>query len=245
MKTITLPPRLAAAAALVPSGARLADIGTDHGYLPVFLLQSGAVSSAYASDVRPEPLARAVRAAARAGVAEKIRFDLADGLSGLRPGEADCVVIAGMGGETIAKILAASAGAVAPETAVILQPMSKPERLRETLYQLDFAIRGERLALDGGVIYPILLCGLEPESAGPPPRGGCSRAELLTGRWELISAEPLFPAFLNGQIERLQRALAGLRACAKPQDSARLPGLLETLDGLLEMQRRLCHANSA
>ena len=94
---IALSPRLRMAASLVPPGARLADIGTDHGYLPAALILEGAIPSAIASDLRPGPLARARETAVRYGLEDRLSLRLCDGLSGIGPEEADALVIAGMG----------------------------------------------------------------------------------------------------------------------------------------------------
>ena len=97
-KRAELSPRLPGVAEMIPEGARLADVGTDHAYLPVWLLQNGRIPSAIASDVREGPLSRA-RATARAcGCFERMSFRLCDGLSGIAPEEVDALVIAGMGG---------------------------------------------------------------------------------------------------------------------------------------------------
>ena len=106
--TIELTPRLRTAADLVPAGARLADIGTDHAYLPAALLLEGKIPFAIAADLRHGPLLRAKETARQYGCQEKMAFRLCDGLRGIRPEETDAVVIAGMGGETIAQILQAA-----------------------------------------------------------------------------------------------------------------------------------------
>ena len=103
MKHLQLQPRLRLLADMVPAGAHLADIGTDHGYLPVWLMQQGRIASAIAADIGPEPLAHARRTAEGYGAALDLR--LCDGLRGIAPHETDTVVIAGMGGETIIHIL--------------------------------------------------------------------------------------------------------------------------------------------
>ena len=95
---LILSPRLAMAAALVPEGARLTDVGTDHAYLPAALLLAGRIPSAIAADLRPGPLARARKTAAAYGLEGKLSFRLCDGLSGIRPEETDAAAIAGMGG---------------------------------------------------------------------------------------------------------------------------------------------------
>ena len=103
-----LSPRLQAIAEQVPQGAHLADVGTDHGYLPVWLLRDGRINSAIAADLREGPLNRARETARRFNVEEQISFRLCDGLSAIRPEETDTVTIAGMGGETIISILEAA-----------------------------------------------------------------------------------------------------------------------------------------
>ena len=105
--TFKLPPRLAAIAALVPDGARLADIGTDHALLPIRLLLDGKIQSAIAADIRPGPLSRAKENACAAMVTN-LSCVLCDGLTGISPDSVDTVVIAGMGGENIAGILRAA-----------------------------------------------------------------------------------------------------------------------------------------
>ena len=127
MRPIELTPRLQAVAGLVPRGARLADVGTDHAYLPASLLQQGVIDTAVAADLRPGPLDRARATAERYGLTEQISFRLCDGLSGILPEEADTVVIAGMGGETIAAILSAAPWVREEGKRLILQPMSAQE----------------------------------------------------------------------------------------------------------------------
>ena len=107
MKRIALQHRLRLLAEMTPPGGRLADIGTDHGYLPVWLLQEGRIPSAIAADVGAEPLEHARRTAEEYET-QGLDFRLCDGLSGIEPEETDTVVIAGMGGETIRDILRAA-----------------------------------------------------------------------------------------------------------------------------------------
>ena len=106
-KTVKLSARLAAVAALVEPGSRVADVGTDHGYIPIYLVQTGIADRAIAMDVRSGPLERARAHVDRLppGCRERIETRLSDGLKALSPGEADTVVIAGMGGELMIRIL--------------------------------------------------------------------------------------------------------------------------------------------
>ena len=120
MKHLQLQPRLRLLADMVPQGARLADIGTDHGYLPVWLMQQGRIASAIAADIGPEPLAHARRTAEEYGTALDLR--LCDGLRGIAAHEADTVVMAGMGGETIIHILTDSPGPGTPAAPCCCSP---------------------------------------------------------------------------------------------------------------------------
>jgi len=154
-KKLELQPRLQALADWVRPGARLADIGTDHGYLPVWLRLHGVVEYAIASDLRPLPLEHARRSAAEFG-AEGIDFRLCDGLADLSPEETDTVVIAGMGGETITAILSAAPWALDGKHTLLLQPMSRAEHLRAWLPENGGKVLRERLVEDKGNLYPIL-----------------------------------------------------------------------------------------
>ena len=154
--TFKLPPRLAAIAALVPDGARLADVGTDHALLPIRLLLDGKIQSAVATDIRPGPLSRAKENACAAGV-QDLFCVLCDGLTGISPDSVDTVVIAGMGGENIAAILRAAPWACR-NALCILQPMSRPEELRAALPSLGLMIRAERLVRDAGRLILFSPC---------------------------------------------------------------------------------------
>ena len=155
MKKLLLQPRLQLLSELIPENARLADIGTDHGYLPVALIQQGKIQSAIASDIGEEPLEHAKRTAEEYGISG-IDFRLCSGLDGISPKEADTVVIAGMGGETMISILSA-----APWTRenmlLLLQPMTKIEDLRRWLGENGYDFEKERLVWDKGNLYPIFV----------------------------------------------------------------------------------------
>ena len=135
MGELELTPRLRQAAQWVPQGVRLADIGTDHGHLPIWLMLQGRIQSAIAADLRPGPLSRARENARRYGVTG-IDFRLCDGLSAIRAEECDAVVIAGMGGENIAAILAA-----APWTLCGTGPSSKRSSSCKTWWRAAAAPR--------------------------------------------------------------------------------------------------------
>lgn len=201
-KKLRLQPRLQCLADLVPYGAALADVGTDHGYLPVWLLQEGRINRAVASDINRGPLEHAERTARLYGVAERIDFRLCPGLEGFTPEDADTVVIAGMGGETIIAILEAAPCALRERVRFLLQPMTKAELLRRWLTGHGMRIEAERLAQDKGTIYPVLCAAAGEDRA-------LNAAEAWCGRG--LERDPLYAAYANDRIARLERAAAGLR----------------------------------
>lgn len=149
-----LKPRLKFIAKEVPSGARVVDVGTDHGYLPVFLWQRGDIKSLIASDINEQPLCTAKENIKAAGA--EIKTVLCDGLKGISADEVDTVIIAGMGGDTISDILAACEWIKDSNKLLLLQPMSSADSLRKYLFTEGFSIEWERCVKDSGRIYPVL-----------------------------------------------------------------------------------------
>lgn len=148
--------RLQALADFVPEGARAADIGTDHGYLAVALVESGKAVHVMASDLNRGPCEAAKRTVAEAGLGKSIDVRQGDGLAPLAPGEADTICIAGMGGVLMTQILEAGADVLAKTRRLVLQPMNGAGKLRRWLYQKDWHIDGEKLAVADGRLYEIL-----------------------------------------------------------------------------------------
>ncbi len=148
--------RLRLAADLVREGSRVADIGTDHAHLPVTLVSEGRCPSAIASDVRSGPVDNARRTVEQAGLSAEVSVRLGDGLQTVRPEEVDDIVIAGMGGETIAAILDAAAWVKSDAYRLILQPMTRAEKLRAYLYENGFDILEERVTRVGRHWYTVI-----------------------------------------------------------------------------------------
>lgn len=213
-RPFSLSPRLAAVAELVPGGTSLADVGTDHGRLPVWLIQHGVVARAVASDLRPGPLSRARDLAERWGLDDRISFRLCDGLSGIRAEEAQTVTVAGMGGETIADILAAVPWSGRPGHRYILQPMSGLDGLRRYLSRHGFAIQREVLAAEGETLYVVLLA--EPGEMPPLTEG-----EIWVGRQTREGDNPLRGRYLEQELGKLRRAAAGLSRAEREEDRAK------------------------
>lgn len=219
--------RLELIASILPHGRGFADVGTDHGYLPVYMAQHGYSGKIIASDINEGPLSTAVASARQAGVEDRICFRLCDGLDGCGSEDLDTVVIAGMGGDTICGILDRADWVVSRDILLILQPMTKAEVLRYWLTNNDFAICGEWLIEENGEIYQIL-------SARFGARTPLSDAELFTGKYALAVGNALFPVQLAALIKRFERAAAGMSKAPRMRGRQKLTA--EILNGLYEMR---------
>ncbi len=145
--------RLLACASLVRDGAVLADVGTDHGYLPIHLLQNGRATRAVLSDINEGPLRKAEKNVREAGLLGKVSLYLCDGAKALSSLGITDYCIAGMGGELIASIISSAPQMRNGDVRLILQPMSKPEALRTYLYESGFDIEKELYVKDEGKYY--------------------------------------------------------------------------------------------
>ncbi len=201
-----LTPRLQAIADQVEQGAHLVDVGTDHAYLPVWLLLDRRIDHAIAADLREGPLSRARETAEQYGVTEQLSFRLCDGLSGIQPHEVDTITIAGMGGETIAAILEAAPWA--RDCRLLLQPMTSFPDLRLWLQSNKYTICAERIVREGNRLYSIW----DIKGGEMPP---LSPAELWVGRQ---SDDPLRREYLTMMEEKLSRSLRGHQAASVPDD---------------------------
>lgn len=153
---IHLSKRLKALANMVTDGNRLADIGTDHGYIPIYLCQTGKIPSALAMDIGKGPLQQAQTHIAEHGLSEQIKTRLSDGMSALQFGEADTILIAGMGGGLVMKILSEGAEKLTGKEELILQPQSEIALVREFLRVRNFQILNEDMILEDGKYYPMM-----------------------------------------------------------------------------------------
>ena len=153
---IHLSKRLTALANMVTDGNRLADIGTDHGYIPIYLCQTGKIPSALAMDIGKGPLQQAQTHIAEHGLSEQIKTRLSDGMSALQFGEADTILIAGMGGGLVMKILSEGAEKLTGKEELILQPQSEIALVREFLRVRNFQILNEDMILEDGKYYPMM-----------------------------------------------------------------------------------------
>lgn len=227
-RELQLQPRLQCIASLVPQHARLADVGTDHGYLPVYLLQQGIIAHAIASDINKAPLEHARTTAREYGVEEKMDFRLCPGLARISAEETDTIAIAGMGGETIVSILEAAPWTRDGAHTLILQPQTKIALLRRWLAEHGFAFRQEKLVRDKGQLYAVLVV------SGGEGRT-LSEAEALCG--VLLGEDLLYGDFLDEQLKKLRRAAEGLAVSSLADRQERIAALTELIHELTDWRK--------
>ena len=194
--------RLKLCSDFVRKGAKLADIGTDHAYLPVWLCRIGRCPSALAVDINPEPLKRGEGTIIESGFSDRIETRLSDGLKEIRRDEADDIVIAGMGGELIAKILSECSFATDSSKHFILQPMTRSEVLIAWLCENGFKIIKQDCCVASGRCYTVLLVKYTGEKNSADALY-CYLGELSPKNNETHLR------FLEGHLNRLLKQAAG------------------------------------
>lgn len=225
---LPISPRLLACCEHIATGSRVADVGCDHGYLAIHLLQRGKARSVIASDIKEGPLRSAMVNAEKYGVREHIAFYLSDGVKSI-PRDFDTLVCAGMGGDTMISILEAAPWLKAEGYRLVLQCQSKTPMLRQYLSEQGWRIEKENVLRDGRFLYTVMTARYAPGqalTAGQcyiPPALLSQRDEALGEyyRWVLSGLEL---AGAHRSDPQLQAALQELRQLPKTY-----PFLEETL----------------
>ncbi|MFA9375428.1 MAG: tRNA (adenine(22)-N(1))-methyltransferase TrmK [Lachnotalea sp.] len=148
--------RLTAVADMVSNGNRLVDVGTDHGYIPIFLVENGQVPSAIALDINKGPIQRAKEHILEHNLEKYIETRLSDGVTALNANEGDTLVIAGMGGGLIIKIITQGEEILSNFIEFVLQPQSEIEQVRKFIIEKGYNIVEENMILDEGKYYPMM-----------------------------------------------------------------------------------------
>jgi len=196
---------------MVPGCSVAADIGTDHGYLPIWLLENGICKTAIAADINSGPLSKAKDAAVVYAMTDRISFRLCDGLASIQENEAEVVIIAGMGGETIEGILSAAPWTITKT--LIIQPQSKIPELRLWLHKNGYRVENASLVYDASRYYVIwrAVNGSEP----CPDILNCHVDRLL-----FENKDPLLPGYLNHLISRNNAIISGLEKSSSSSSDA-------------------------
>lgn len=217
--------RLAAIASFAPAGCRVADVGTDHGYVPIYLVKEGIAKEALAMDVRKGPLARAEEHIRAYQLEGRVTTRLSDGLAQLKEGEADTVIIAGMGGGLMVRILEGRTHLNGCVHTYVLSPQSDWDRVRRFLRREGMRILREEMIEEDGKFYPILLVKDEGgECVGPCPGEVSSVLDVYDryGGRLIADKHPILRQFLMKQEAQLQEVEETLLAATSEKAQARL-----------------------
>ena len=219
--------RLLCCADMIPKGSRVADIGTDHGYLGIYLLQTGASPRVIACDLRQGPLENAKKNAREFGVGDEMEFRLSDGLAEVRPEEIDCAVLTGMGGDLILRILSQCRWRKKDALTFVLQPQSAGNVLRRWLCDNGFALLREVPVQDGNFLYTVMQVTRGTPAALTPGTEYVSQALLESG-------SPLVGRYL-ARVENALRATVDGLTNAEKQRPERLSYFQQALHEIQEM----------
>ena len=201
---IKISKRLCTVADYVRNGAVVADIGTDHAYLPIYLAQSNKIQRAVASDINAGPLDRARINIEKNGLNNVIDTYLTNGLNGIEKFEPTDILICGMGGELIAKIIDESSYVKNNGVRLILQPMTMVKELREYLSNGFFTI-AENVVFEDNKLYQIICVEYDGKEHN------LSNAELELGRKNIEGNSEEYKLLLYSTIAKKQKRIDGLR----------------------------------
>lgn len=220
--------RMQRLASLVTEGNRLADVGTDHGYIPIALAREKRIPSALAMDVNEGPLGRARQHIQEAGLSTYIEVRRSDGLHALKAGEADTILISGMGGMLTVRILEEGSHCLDTVEELILQPQSDLQEVRGWLYRHGFLVTAEDVVEEDGKYYPMLKAVHGQERK-------LSEAELYYGKPEVQGSSEVLRLRLLEKLAGSRRVLEILRQNGR-EDSVRAG---EIRDGIRRMEDAL------
>ena len=225
--------RLSSVASMVTAGNCLADVGTDHGYVPIYLYERNVIPRAIAMDVNKGPLERAALHIAESGMKDAIETRLSDGLNALKPGEADSIVIAGMGGPLMIRILSAYPEVTASAKELILQPQSEIPELRIWLYEQGYEIVEEHMVYEEGKYYPMFKAIKNPEAKK------LSYLEYKFGRLEVLKEKDVLKNFILREISNKQNILQKLEEEQTEKSKGRAEEMKQLIKELEEMRHEM------
>lgn len=238
VKKMQLSGRMQAVAEMVTPGGVVADIGTDHGYVPIYLVQHGIATGAIAMDVRPGPLSHARANIEKYGLGEHIVTRISDGLHSLEADEADTVVIAGMGGFLMVRILEEGLEILQTVRECILQPQSDVDSVRLFLHEHGFCIVQENMVIDDGKYYVMMkvVHGTDQEY---------DAADNLYGKILIDNAHPVLKAYLEKEDAFMEKIMERLAENATDKSRRRLEELECSRKLVMEaLERMALHINT-
>lgn len=214
---IRLSARLKAAADMVTPGNRVCDVGCDHGYLSIYLIEQRISPKAFAMDVREGPLGRAREHVLRAGLEDYITLRLSDGLAGFETGEAETLVCAGMGGRLMERILSREPAKTKSFRELILQPQSELTGFRRFLREQGYFILWEDMIWEEGKFYPIMKAALKGQATCRLKRENRQELEDRFGPILLERRHPVLFDYLKREKESAGRLEAMLKETGKSE----------------------------
>lgn len=221
---VQLSKRLSAVAQLVTITGILADVGTDHGYIPVYLTGKEQIKKAIAMDVNQGPLERAQEHIRQYGLENRIETRLSDGLQALKPKEVEGIVIAGMGGNLMKRILMQGEQVAHTAKELILQPQSEVMEFRKFLWESGYTIVAEDMVLEDGKYYPMMRVVYENAQKEIPDVLALKYGEKL-----LEQKHPVLKQYLLWQKMQKEKILGNLQKNAKKDVSSRKVEIEEEL----------------
>ena len=220
-----------AVAALCKKGGCGADVGCDHGYVSIYLVNRGTFWKMLAMDLREGPLCAARDNISREGLNGRIECRLSDGLKSLDEDEADAVILAGMGGELIRRILEDGKDKLGKVSQLILQPQSEVRSVREYLFQNGYIIAAEDMVYEDGKFYPMFRA--EPGEAG----GSVDELFLEYGRQTIENRHPVLKQYLDHRYD-MQKTVSRQLENAAGKGSERSAARLSDIDKELNLLRQ-------
>lgn len=191
--------RLEKIASMVEICEKVADIGTDHAYIPIYLIENGICKRAVASDINKGPVEKAKKNILLNGLEDEIECRLGGGLSTLKPGEVNCAIIAGMGGNLIRDIIQQDEIVFEKLDYCILQPVQNPEVLRKFIYKMGYTIIDEELCFEEGKYYEILKIKYGEKNISIDP------IYYEIGKKLIDKKQPLINSYINYKLDRYNK----------------------------------------
>lgn len=245
-RTVELSKRMQAVADMVTVGNRVCDVGCDHGYVSIYLLQSGRAPSVLAMDINKGPLSKAREHVSRYQAEDYITLRLSDGLSAYRKGEADTLLCAGMGGRLLMNILAKEPDKTADFKELILQPQSEIRLFRKFLREKGYIFLKEDMILEEGKFYPMMKVALPKyvKDCGAGKTAESKTDEILEmedllGPLLLWQQHPVLLQFIKKEISVKQEILSRLEKQKVSERTANRKAELQKELGLLRKAGQL------
>ena len=222
-----LPPlseRMETVVSMVTPEMTAADIGCDHGYVSIFLYRSGRCPKCIAADVNAGPLKAAEKNIRLYGAQEGVQARLSDGLKGIEAGEAECVIISGMGGGLITEILSYDKEKTSSVKELVLEPQSDADKVRRYLYENGYMIAKEALVTERGKYYPVI------KAVKASVRDRLTEEEYIFGPCLIKDGNPLLKEYLAKERRRIGSVIDGLEGSDSAAAKERLRCLKKEME---------------